>query len=143
MKIKKATGRKVVGLDSAQTVGKVSRFVVDVPSRSIVALQLRKTEHGEMLAWKDISGFGDDAITVARADVFTEPDERMKTLAGKDFQLVGKDALSTAGDLLGPIKDVEFDPTSGELTHIHLKDSTLDADALVGIGSYAAVLRAD
>ena len=144
MRFKKATGRKVVSLSSAESIGKVSRFVVDVPQRRISALVLRKTDkHGEILAWSDVAGFGDDAVTVSDVDVLSEPDELMKKLSGKDHQLLGKRALSTRGDDLGEVTDVDFDPNSGLLERIHYADGTARGDALVGIGTYAAVIDID
>lgn len=144
MRLKKATGRKVVSLATAETVGKISRFVIDVPQRRISALVLRKTDkHGEILAWSDVTGFGDDAVTVADVGVLSEADGSMKELSDKDHQLIGKRALSTRGDDLGEIKDVEFDPSTGLLEQIHYPDGTARGDSLVGIGTYAAVLDID
>ncbi|MBO1755680.1 PRC-barrel domain-containing protein [Allobranchiibius sp. CTAmp26] len=144
MRLKKATGLKVVSLATAETIGKVSRFVIDVPQRRISALVLRKTDkHGEILAWSDITGFGDDAVTVADVEVLSVADGPMKELSDKDYQLIGKRALSTRGDDLGEVKDVDFDPSTGLLEQIHYPDGTARGDALVGIGTYAAVLDID
>ncbi|MBO1765758.1 PRC-barrel domain-containing protein [Allobranchiibius sp. GilTou38] len=144
MRFKKATGRKVVSLATAETVGKVSRFVIDVPQRRIAALVLRKTDkHGEILTWSDVTGFGDDAVTVADVGVLSEADGPMKELSDKDYQLMGKRVLSTRGDDLGEVKDVDFDPGTGLLETIHYPDGSARGDALVGIGTYAAVIDVD
>ena len=144
MRVKNATGRKVVSLASAESIGKISRFVIDVPQRRISALVLRKTDkHGEILAWNDINGFGDDAVTVADVAVLSEADGATKEFSGKDYQLVGKRALSTRGDDLGEVEDVDFDAKTGLLERIYYADGTARGDALVGIGTYAAVLDID
>ena len=40
-------GTKTVSTSSADTVGKVSGFLLDPASRSVVALEFKKTDHGK------------------------------------------------------------------------------------------------
>ncbi|MEO8852103.1 MAG: hypothetical protein ABI360_10290 [Allobranchiibius sp.] len=145
MRFNDSTDRKVVSLSNAETIGKISKFIVDVKSRKVSAVRLRKTDdkHREFLLWDSVSAFGDDAVTVAGPDVLEAGDERMQALSGKHHQLVGKLALSTGGDELGVVSDVEFDAASGMLEQIHYTGGAARGDALVGIGSYAAVIDVD
>jgi sporulation protein YlmC with PRC-barrel domain len=136
-----ALGRKVVSTSTAETVGFVEEFVVDPRTHSVVALGLKKAKGG-VLRWSDLTAFGEDAVTVASAEQVGSADETITALSGKDHRLVGKRVLSTAGDELGTVADVEFDPASAALTALALAERSIDAVRLVGVGSYAVVVRA-
>ncbi|GAB2919246.1 hypothetical protein GCM10027047_16010 [Rhodococcus aerolatus] len=138
-----AKGRKVVSTSTADTVGKISEFVVDPSSRSVVAVLCKKTEDGDTLRWSDITAFGDDAVTVANAGVIGSPDETVGALTGKDHHVLGKRVLTSRGADLGKVKDVEFDHESGAIENLVLDDQSIGGARLLGVGSYAVVVRAE
>ncbi len=142
MRFTDAKGRKVVSTSSAETVGKLDEFVVDPRRRVVVAVELKKTDSGDTLMWSDIVGFGADAITVTGADTIRDQTPEVAALAGKDHRVLGKRILSAAGDELGKIDDVEFDPDTGGLQALLTGDLQIEGDRLIGIGSYAVVVAA-
>ena len=136
-------GRKVVATDTASTVGRVSDYVVDPQLPGIVALTVSKTStEGSALPWANIIAFGVDAVTVPSASAVVVPGPYLAELAGKPHTLLGKRVLTTAGVQLGTVLDVDFDPTIGRLAALLLEPGPLDAGRLLGIGSYAAIVRA-
>lgn len=142
MKFSECKGRQVVAVDTAGTVGQVRSFLVDPASRSVVALRLKKTDSGDVLRWDDLGAFGVDAITIPDQSAITELDGELKNLRGKRHRLVKKRVLTTGGDEVGHVADVEFDPKTGGLTHLILDDdAAISADRLIGVGSYAVVVR--
>ena len=142
MRFSDAHGRKVVSTSSAETVGKLDQFVIDPQQRAIVAVELKKTDSGDTLMWSKIVGFGADAITVTDADMITDQTPEIAALADKRHRIIGKRILSSAGDELGEIDDVEFDPETGGLRSLITGDGEIDGDRLIGIGSYAVVVTA-
>lgn len=140
-----ARRRRVVSTTTADTLGRVDELLVDPRRRAVVALHLTKSKVGDTLEWSDVLAFGDDAVTVSGPDKLREASEEMALLAGKDHRLVGKRVLSTTGDDLGEVVDVDFDPTSGRVVTIQLYDDAVEGERLVGVGSYAVVVepRAD
>lgn len=138
-----AKGRQVVSTATADTVGKVADFVVDPLTRSVLAVQVRKTSSGDTLLFSAITAFGEDAVTVSGADTITEPGEDVTALLGKDHQLVGKRVLTAGGDELGKVSDIEFSAESGRLTTIHLTEGEVGGQRLLGVGSYAVVVSAE
>lgn len=139
-----AKGRQVVSSGTATTVGKVSGFVVDPATRAVVGVKLKKAEHGDMLRWSDLTAFGADAVTVTSPDLISDGGESLRALSGKAHRVLGKRVLTSTGDQLGKVADVDFDPVTGALTALHLDDeSVVDAARLLGIGSYAVVVRDD
>jgi sporulation protein YlmC with PRC-barrel domain len=137
-----ARGRKVVSSSTAATVGKVSRFVVDPATRAVVGVELKKTEHGDMLRWSDITAFGADAVTVTGPDKIGDGGDTVKALSGKAHRVLGKRLLTSTGDELGKVADVDFDPQSGVVVALLLDDgSEVPGSRLVGVGSYAVVVR--
>jgi sporulation protein YlmC with PRC-barrel domain len=143
MKFTDASGRQVVSTSSAATVGKIDDFVVDPRRRAVVAVTLKKADAGRTLAWSNITAFGADAVTVSGGDVLTEPTPEIAALSGKDHRLLGKRVLSTGGDDLGKVDDVEFDPGTGTITALLLPSGEVAGGRLVGVGSYAVVVQAD
>jgi uncharacterized protein YrrD len=137
-----AKGRKVVSSATAATVGKVSRFVVDPATRAVVAVELKKTDSGDVLRWSDITAFGADAVTVADQGRIGDGGEDVKALSDKAHRVLGKRVLTSTGDELGKVDDVDFDPQSGALTALLVdKGDEVAATRLLGVGSYAVVVR--
>ncbi len=141
MLFSEASGRNVVSTSTAETVGQVADFVIDPQSRSIVALTVKKTSHGDTVLWPSISAFGADAVTVPGAEVLIDANDVVAALSGKDQRLLGKRVLNTAGEDLGAVSDVEFDPATGVLTALSLASGAIGGERLIGIGSYAVVVH--
>jgi sporulation protein YlmC with PRC-barrel domain len=142
MRFSDAKNHKVVSTATAETVGRVDEFVVDPATRTVVALELKKTHGGKILAWPDLIAFGADAVTVDDADRIGEAQPPVADLLGKDHRLLKKRVLSSAGDELGHVQDVEFDPETAAVTSIVLEDAQVPGAELIGVGSYAVVVRA-
>lgn len=138
-----AKGRQVVSTSTADTVGKVHELVVDPATRTVLALELKKTDSGDTLRYTDITAFGEDAVTVTGADKITDAGEDVAALLGKGHHVLGKRMLSSAGVELGTVKDVEFSPESGRVTALHLDDGEVSGARLLGVGSYAVVVAAE
>lgn len=146
MRFSEAKGHKVVSTSTADTVGKVERLVVDPQTKSVVALELKKTSNASGLAWGDITSFGTDAVTIGAEDKLAEHSEEVEILASKGRRILDKRVLSDAGDELGTVKDVDFDPANGSITSLLLVDGSVPEVAgrrLVGIGSYAVIVAAE
>ncbi len=145
MRFSEAKGQKVLSTSDAATVGKVARFVVaptPAPAR-VAALVLRKTPgEGDVLPWAGLTAFGRDAVTVPSAAVFVSPDGELATLADKDHQILGRRVLDDSGTDLGKVADVDFDVRTGELTTVVTDRTEIPGSAVVGLGSYALVVRA-
>lgn len=143
MRFSESKGRKVVDSSKAETVGAVRGFFVDPVSRSVVAVRLKKkTERGNVLRWSDLAAFGVDAVTITGPDAVTETDEELEPYAGKRRRLLKKRVLASTGYELGHVADVDFDADTGKLISIVLAEGVeVPADRLVGVGSYAVVVR--
>lgn len=142
MRFSAAVGRKVVGADAADTVGQVAGFVVDPVGRRVLSVHVKSSESGTTLPWSSISTFGDDAVIVRGADAIGDPDEASEALTGKDHDVIGKRVLTSAGNELGTVGDVDFDPASGAITSLLLDSGDVPGTRLVGVGSYAVVVDA-
>lgn len=141
MKFSEAKGHKVVDKSTATTVGKVRSLLVDPGSCSVAALRLKKSDRGEVLRWGDLIAFGVDAVTIDDPAAIAELDGELKALRGKRGRLLKKRVLTTGGDELGEVSDVEFNPDTGKLTAILLQDGEIAGERLVNVGSYAVVVK--
>jgi sporulation protein YlmC with PRC-barrel domain len=138
--ISDARGRQVVSTTTAATIGKIDQFVIDPHTQAIVAVTLKKADHGDTLRWSDITAFGADAVTVSRADQLTDTPPDVADLAGKEHHVIGKRVLATTGDELGTVHDVEFDPATGAITALLLGSGKVAASRLIAVGSYAVIV---
>ncbi len=144
MMFSEAKGQKVVDTSSADTVGRVSGFLVDPSTHSVVALQVKKSDTGDVIRWRDVTAFGTEAVTISDVGVITDSDAELAAISGKDHELLKKRVLSAAGDELGSVRDVDFDHETGVVTTLVLGDADdVDGDRLIGVGSYAVVVRVD
>ncbi len=65
----------------------------------------------------------------------------MSDLGGKDNTMLDKRVLSTVGDEMGVVTDVEFDGSTGAITYLMVDGAPVPAERLVGVGSWAVVVR--
>lgn len=142
MRFSESRKRKIVSTTTAETVGKVSGFVVDPVARRVLALEVKKSQSGDVLTWPQITGFGPDAVTVGAPSAIGSAPDEVASLQGKRNTMLGKQVLSTDGDRLGEVSDVEFDPETGSVEAIHVDQASVPGDRLVGIGTFAVVVRA-
>lgn len=142
MRFSDAKGRKVVDKGTASTVGQVRGFLVDPASRSVVALRLKKTDRGEALRWADLTAFGVDAVTIGDPAAITDLDSELTQLSDKRRSLLKKRVLTSGGDEVGHVLDIDFDANTGALTTILLQEGgEISADRLIGVGPYAVVVQ--
>ena len=133
---------KVVSTASAETVGTVVELVIDPATAHVAALHLKKTHgDGDVLPWASLTSFGTDAVTVTGDDLIVVATGEMATLTDKTRQVMGKRVLTTAGNELGEVSDIDFDPADGRLVSLLLKGgAVVEGSVLRSIGSYAAVV---
>jgi sporulation protein YlmC with PRC-barrel domain len=142
MRYSEAKNRKVMSTTGAITVGKLRDVIVDPRNAHVVAVTLKKTEGpGDTLTWNNLKSFGRDAITVESANLITVAEGELAVLSDKHHRLVGKLVLSEAGDELGKVKDIEFDPESGAVREIITSTEEIAGGRMLGLGSYALVVR--
>lgn len=145
MRFSEAQGHKVVSTTTAETLGQIDGFVVDPADRSVVALELRSRQDGDIVRWTAIRSFGADAVTVDSPDALTTADEPVAALRGKAHELLGKRVLTTEGDERGAVVDVDFDTDTGAVVRLLLGDqgAHVPGSRLIGVGSYAVVVRVE
>lgn len=139
-----ATGRKVVSRASAHDLGVVAHLLVDAERRAVAALVIGTGKKAQLVDWEQISGFGPDAIMISDDGALRGPADGRERLAAEGrLELIGKRALSDTGNELGAIDDVSFDPDTGALDTFRVAGHEIPAGALLGSGSYAAILDAN
>ena len=143
MLFSEAIGQRVVSTGNAETVGHVGSLVIDPAVGKVVALSLKKTPgSGDLLPWKDITAFGVDAVTVANDQLIVQEEGQYAELNSKAHVILKKRILDTAGLQLGTVRDVDFDPNDGTILGLLTDDQPVDGHSLIGIGSYAVMVRA-
>jgi uncharacterized protein YrrD len=141
---RRAVGRKVLSRASAEDLGAVTHLLVDAQRRQIAAVIIGRGKKAQLVEWAQLSGFGPDAVMVTDEGALRPPaDDREEAAADGKLELVGKRALTETGNELGTIDDVTFDPDTGALETLRIKDRGIPASALLGSGSYAVVVDAN
>jgi uncharacterized protein YrrD len=138
---RQSVGRKVVSRASAKELGAVNHLLIDAQQREVAAIVIGRGKKARLVDWAQLSGFGPDAVMVIDEGALRPPvDGRERDGADGKLELVGKKALSERGNELGNIDDVTFDAQSGALEDLVIGERSVPAGALLGSGSYAAVL---
>ncbi len=138
-----AIGRKVVSRTSAEELGKLSHFVVDIGHLRVSRLVIGKGRKAQLVDWEHVSGFGPDAILLDQEESLQlAVDDGDRAAARGDFELLRNRALSELGNDVGTIDDLTFDPTTGDLLTVVLGSAEHAAAELLAAGSYAVVLSA-
>ncbi len=134
----------VMSKDSAEKVGQIKHFVVDAATRTISSAQVDGGKrHGVMVSWSDIAAVGDDAVIVESDAVLRDAaDEREESAARGELTMLDKRVLDDRGDEMGTVDDVVFDPATGEIESINVGPEIIEGERLLGVGSYAVVVRA-
>jgi sporulation protein YlmC with PRC-barrel domain len=136
------SGNPVMDTSTATTVGKVQAPIVDPVTQRVVAFRVKRSKGpGDVVLWEGLAGLGPDALTVDSAERLADAPAQWKTRAGSKLDLLGRRVLTEHGHDLGKVKDVEFDPATGRVTSLMLKDAFVEGERLLGIGSYAVVVR--
>ncbi len=137
----RSIGRKVVSRASAKELGVVHHLLVDAERRRVAAVIIGRAKKAQLVDWAGISGFGPDAVMIGDEESLRPPgDEREQAAVEGALDLVGKRALTERGNELGKLDDVTFDADTGALQDLVIGDRRIPAGALLGAGSYAAVL---
>lgn len=138
------SGRKVISRASAEALGSVDRMLVDSERRVVAAIILGRGKKARLIDWDALTSFGPDAVVVGEEGALREAaDDRERAAAAGSLDLIGKRALSERGNELGRLDDITFDPVTGALEDLHVAERRIPAGALLGSGSYAAVLAAN
>jgi uncharacterized protein YrrD len=138
---RQSVGRKVVSRASAKELGAVNHLLIDAQQREVAAIVIGRGKKARLVDWAQLSGFGPDAVMVIDEGALRPPvDGPERDGADGKLELVGKKALSERGNELGNIDDVTFDAQSGALEDLVIGERSVPAGALLGSGSYAAVL---
>jgi uncharacterized protein YrrD len=138
---RQSVGRKVVSRASAKELGAVNHLLIDAQQREVAAIVIGRGKKARLVDWAQLSGFGPDAVMVIDEGALRPPvDGRERDGADGKLEFVGKKALSERGNELGNIDDVTFDAQSGALEDLVIGERSVPAGALLGSGSYAAVL---
>ncbi len=134
-------GRKVVSRASAHELGTVGHLLIDAGRQQVAAVVVGHGKKAVLVDWSALSGFGPDAVMVTdEASLRPPADDRERAAADGKLDIVGIRALTEHGNALGTVDDVTFDPQSGALEMLVVGGREVPAAALLGVGSYAAVL---
>ena len=139
MNLSDIDGRRVLDLTTATSVGTVSDVVLDPGTRRIVGFHLAGVKGpASWLSWDATNALGADAVTIERSDVLTAPPEHSRGL--RTDKVIGGRVLTDSGRELRNLVDFEIDADTGQITAITIGDQPLPAEALIGVGRYAAVV---
>lgn len=139
-----ARNRAVMNLMTAETVGTVTACAVAPSPARIAGLRLKTRGRGHhTLPWEGVRSFGQDEIAIENTDrLRDEKDMDPGDQAAPVHDPVGKPVLTETGLEKGTVIDVEFDESSGRVSHLVTGEERIPGDELLGVGGYAVVVSA-
>lgn len=127
--------REVVALAEHKKLGKLKGLRVDYDKRAISHFVVSNATTGADLAlpFDKMLALGDTFMTVqSREDFLASSDASTERILTEGPRLVGLDVFSRAGNRLGVVEGLEFDPSYGNVTKIVLdKDTTFAEDTFM------------
>jgi sporulation protein YlmC with PRC-barrel domain len=135
-----AQGLPVITADEAEPLGRVESLTLDAHTRSVACLRLSGApKHLTTIAWHAIEAVGRDAVIVRSR---TAADPGQGSLPAHQ-EALGRRVLTELGSAHGTVKDIAFDNTTGHVLTLYTALGDIPGDRLLGVGSYAVVVRAD
>lgn len=142
MLLSEVSGLTVMSRADATTLGTVDGIVIDPAASKVAALRLARTSGGgKFLAWPDIHAVGPDAVMAPGRGALRDADDALAPLTVASRDLLGKRVLTDHGEETGTVQDIDFDPRTGSLSALLTTGGSIPGTHLIGIGSYAAVVR--
>jgi uncharacterized protein YrrD len=150
--------RPIMAQGTAREVGRVLRCSIDPARGRIVAIHAVHLPLARVAAalhlpsadgklpqllveWGSVIGFGPDAVIVADDAALRAPrSAEERRLVRGDFDLERKLALSDRGERLAAVRDIAFDPGTGQVARIVLDDGTSPPARFLAISPYAVVV---
>ncbi|MEU0004255.1 hypothetical protein ABZ079_08115 [Streptomyces sp. NPDC006314] len=140
MLFSQALGLQAITADDAVSVGKVADLTIDAHNAAIAAVRLSGASGPtKALAWSAVEAVGPDALIVRSR--LTAEQEQVGVPA--HHQALGSRVLTEHGVEHGTVKDIAFDPGSGRILTLYTALGDIDGARLLGLGSYAVVVRAE
>ncbi len=136
------SGRSVMDVASAATIGRVDSGIIDAKAGRVVALSLSGTDaDGVLLPWTSVKAIGPDAVTVESGEVLQQPEGPLEERgAAGDTDPFGKLLLDDGGKAHGTVSDLVVDEASGEICAVVAGEETIEAPEFLGSGDYAVVI---
>jgi sporulation protein YlmC with PRC-barrel domain len=141
MLLTEATGLRVISKATAEQLGSVQHLVVDPAASRFVGLHVKGRRLSKLLDW-DVVVIGPDAAILEGEEHLREPSEGREAQAVDGVQdLLGKLTLSDRGNSCGSLRDVEFDPGTGQIVSIITDQGSIEGQRLAAIGSFAVIIE--
>ena len=161
-------GRGVISRASAERIGTIRRLMVDPPTGRIPVLAVADAPRPLIVApspqagispeliassipsevpilvdWSAIVGFGPDAVVIPSVETIRPPASEVERqfAAGDGDDLIGHRLLTSGGELLGKIGDIEFDEAEGHVTGVVVGDATIPVERFLAVGPYAVIIE--
>ncbi|MGW2486074.1 PRC-barrel domain-containing protein [Streptomyces sp. NPDC001606] len=135
-----AQGLPVITADEAELLGRVEGLTIDAHTRSVACLRLSGApKHATTIAWNTIEAVGRDAVIV-RSRTAADPGQSSLPV---HHEALGRRILTEDGVAHGTVKDIAFDHATGRLHTLYTALGDISGDRLLGLGSYAFVVRAE
>ncbi len=117
VKATEVIGRKVMGRESGEDIGKVKDLVVDPTGKQVMGFVVSEgLIHGAKVApWSAVQAIGPDAVVLSAAGSVVKASEApdIKAVLDQDLHIRGLRLQSTEGKELGKIEDFRFDEHTG------------------------------
>ncbi|MEU4245700.1 PRC-barrel domain-containing protein [Actinoplanes sp. NPDC026619] len=123
--------RRILAAGCPSALGRVDNLVIDPQTTRIVALCVADGPSGGVVHWADVAAFSPYAVMVRNRWSVGPPDGRAAELIESDQQLLGKRLLTDAGEQIGRLTDVDFDPLTGEVTRLIASDGPVRGQFLL------------
>ena len=141
MRASELRGRTVLDVSVAREVARVEAVIVDPGTGRLAGF--RVSGPAPVLPFAEVASVGADAVTVDGPDALHLPESPVERRAVEGrIDPIGLPVLDDAGTQLGRVEDLEIRPETGEVHALVVDGAEVPGSRLLGVGSYAVVVRA-
>ena len=140
MRVSELKGRSVLDITQATEVATVQSVIIDADTGRVVGFRVKGD--APVLPFDSVKAVGEDRVTVEGSALHEPRTDAESRAVESSLEPLGSRVLADSGTDIGVLDDIEIDPSDGSITAIHVGPHDLPGDALLGVGSYAVVVRA-
>ena len=130
MKYSDLKGKPVVDVASADKLGSVSDLYINLQEQRVLALRVNVSglfSGDRAVLWTDLQSVGENAVTVANAEVLREAkDVPVLQGLGDSGDVLHDKVMTESGTEVGTTDDMEIDPKTGAIVSYVLRGGFLE-----------------
>lgn len=150
---KEIFGLKVISITDGTEVGLVKDLIINPAGGLLEFILINKHSdylgsRAKVIAFKDVQGIGDYAITISSPEVIQNisSNQQVRELMDQDVKVIGTKVMTTEGTIIGEVKEIYLDVKQGKISQcsyltLENEEKQIAADKIVTYGKDLLIIN--